>query len=1051
TQAPAYTILKTVTDVGAEGAGGVVDAAGDVISYSVLITNTGNQSITNVVMSDPLLTGANGTLVSTPVESLTTDSILAVGETFTYTGTYTAQQSDIDDNGGGDGDIDNIASVVSSEITVPLTSATATPIAQSVSYSIVKTVTDVGSDGASGAVDAAGDVISYSIVVANTGSQDITNVVLTDALLSGSNGTLDLVPVESISADGVLVVGETFTYTGTYTVQQSDLDDNGGGDGDIDNLASVVSTEITTPRTSSTETPVTQLPAYTILKTVTDVGGNGASSVVDAAGDEISYSIVITNTGNLSITNVVMNDPLLSGANGTLVSIPIESVSTDSILAVGETFTYTGTYTAQQSDIDDNGGGDGDIDNVASVVSAEITTPQSSNTETPVTQLPGYTILKTVADVGGAGSTGVVDAAGDEISYSIVITNTGNLSLTNVVMSDPLLSGANGTLVSTPAESVSTDSILAVGETFTYTGTYTAQQSDIDDNGGGDGDIDNVASVLSAEITTPQTSTTETPVSQLPAYAILKTVTDVGGDGATGVVDAAGEVISYSIVITNTGNLSITNVVMSDPLLSGANGSLVSTPTESISTDSILAVGETFTYTGTYTVQQSDIDDNGGGDGDIDNVASVVSTEITTALTSATATPIAQGVSYSIVKTVTDVGGAGVSGVVDAAGDVISYSIVVRNTGGQDITNVVLSDALLTGANGNLNLSPVESATTNNILEVGETFTYTGTYTVQQLDIDDNGGGDGDIDNVASVVSAEITTPLTSETETPITQIPAYTIVKAVTDVDGLGAGGSVDAAGDEISYSIVITNTGNLSITNVVMSDPLLSGANGTLVTTPVESLSTDGVLAVGETFTYSGTYTVQQSDIDDNGGGDGDIDNVASVVSAEITTPQTSNTETPVSQLPAYSIVKIVTDVGGEGANGVVDAAGDVISYSIVVANTGNLSIANVVMSDPLLSGANGALVSVPVESLSTDGILAVGETFTYTGTYTVQQSDIDDNGGGDGDVDNVASVVSAEITTPQTSETDTPVTQNPLYTIVKTVTDVGGDGESGVVDAA
>ena len=372
-------------------------------------------------------------------------------------------------------------------------------------------------EGAGGVVDAAGDVISYSIVVANTGSQDITNVVLTDALLSGPNGTLDLVPVESISADGVLVVGETFTYTGTYTVQQSDLDNNGGGDGDIDNLASVVSTEITTPRTSSTETPVTQLPTYTIVKTVTDIGGDGASGVVDAAGDEISYSIVITNTGNLSITNVVMSDPLLSGANGTLVSTPTESVSTDSILAVGETFTYTGTYTVQQSDIDDNGGGDGDIDNVASVVSAEITTPITSEVDTPISQLPAYTILKTVTNVGGDGASGVVDAAGDEISYSIVITNTGNLSITNVVMSDPLLSGANGTLVSTPTESVSTDSILAVGETFTYTGTYTAQQSDIDDNGGGDGDIDNVASVVSAEITTPITSEVDTPISQLPA------------------------------------------------------------------------------------------------------------------------------------------------------------------------------------------------------------------------------------------------------------------------------------------------------------------------------------------------------------------------------------------------------------------------------------------------------------------------------------------------------------------------------------------------------
>ena len=578
--------------VDGQGASGVVDAAGDVISYSIVITNTGNLSITNVVTDDPLLSGANGTLITTPVESGTVDSILSVGETFTYTGTYTVQQSDIDDNGGGDGDIDNTASVVSTEITTPQTDSTETPITQLPAYTIVKTVTDVDGQGASGVVDAAGDVISYSIVITNTGNLSITNVVMSDPLLSGANGTLITTPVESGIVDSILSVGETFTYTGTYTVQQFDIDDNGGDDGDIDNTASVVSAEITAPQTSSTETPITQAPAYTIVKSVTDVGGDGPTGVVDAAGDVINYSIVITNTGNLSITNVVMDDPLLSGANGTLITTPVESGAVDSILSVGETFTYTGTYTVQQSVIDDNGGGDGDIDNIASVVSGEITTPQTDSTETPITQAPAYTIVKSVTDVGGDGPTGVVDAAGDVINYSIVITNTGNLSITNVVMDDPLLSGANGTLITTPVESGAVDSILSVGETFTYTGTYTVQQSVIDDNGGGDGDIDNIASVVSGEITTPQTDSTETPITQAPAYTIVKSVTDVGGDGPTGVVDAAGDVINYSIVITNTGNLSITNVVMSDPLLSGANGTLITTPVESGTVDSILSVGE---------------------------------------------------------------------------------------------------------------------------------------------------------------------------------------------------------------------------------------------------------------------------------------------------------------------------------------------------------------------------------------------------------------------------------------------------------------------------
>ena len=80
------------------------------------------------------------------------------------------------------------------------------------------------------------------------------------------------------------------------------------------------------------------------------------------------------------------------------------------------------------------------------------------------------------------------------------------------------------------------------------------------------------------------------------------------------------------------------------------------------------------------------------------------------------------------------------------------------------------------------------------------------------------------------------------------------------------------------------------------------------------------------------------------------------------------------------------------------------------------------------------------------------------TCTGSYTVQQSDIDNNGidangeaDGDGDIDNTATGDSDQ-TDPVDSSQQVPVVQNPLYTIVKTVTDVDGDGTGlGSVDAA
>ncbi len=53
-----------------------------------------------------------------------------------------------------------------------------------------------------------------------------------------------------------------------------------------------------------------------------------------------------------------------------------------------------------------------------------------------------------------------------------------------------------------------------------------------------------------------------------------------------------------------------------------------------------------------------------------------------------------------------------------------------------------------------------------------------------QADIDNNGGGDGDIDNTATADSDQ-TEPVTDSAAVPLAQSPALTIEKTVTAVDG--------------------------------------------------------------------------------------------------------------------------------------------------------------------------------------------------------------------------------------------------------------------------
>ncbi len=83
--------------------------------------------------------------------------------------------------------------------------------------------------------------------------------------------------------------------------------------------------------------------------------------------------------------------------------------------------------------------------------------------------------------------------------------------------------------------------------------------------------------------------------------------------------------------------------------------------------------------------------------------------------------------SYSIEKAVTDVAGRGSSGHAINASDVITYSITVSNTGDGNLTGMNVTDSLISSLP-----SPTGDSSPTGILNVGETWVYTPTYTVTQ-------------------------------------------------------------------------------------------------------------------------------------------------------------------------------------------------------------------------------------------------------------------------------------------------------------------------------
>jgi uncharacterized repeat protein (TIGR01451 family) len=84
-----------------------------------------------------------------------------------------------------------------------------------------------------------GDVIVYTIAVANTGSVTLSGLTLTDTLTDASGGSLSLSSGPTFnsnsasSAEGSLAIGEVSTYTATYTISQ-----NAANTGSVNNSVS---------------------------------------------------------------------------------------------------------------------------------------------------------------------------------------------------------------------------------------------------------------------------------------------------------------------------------------------------------------------------------------------------------------------------------------------------------------------------------------------------------------------------------------------------------------------------------------------------------------------------------------------------------------------------------------------------------------------------------------------------------------------------------------------------------------------------------------------
>ena len=188
---------------------------------------------------------------------------------------------------------------------------------------------------------------------------------------------------------------------------------------------------------------------------------------------------------------------------------------------------------------------------------------------------------------------------------------------------------------------------------------------------------------------------------------------------------------------------------------------------------------------------------------------------------------------------------------------------------------------------------------------------------------------------------------------------PELSITKVLT------SGANPASEDDVLSYTVTATNTGNVVLTNVVVSDPDLTN----------DSQNTCASVAIGETCVLTGSYTITLADVTA-----GEFMNTATANSAETDEVEASVT-VPVNGDPELSITKSADPL-------TVDTLGQLVTYTYVVTNIGNVSLDGpATVSDDKIVSPN----TVVCEMLS-DGVLDPMESVNCSATYAATQADFD-----------------------------------------------------------
>jgi uncharacterized repeat protein (TIGR01451 family) len=732
----------------------------------------------------------------------------------------------------------------------------ANPVSATASHKVDILYTGVSIAKTGPATAEVGETITYTITVTNTGEVDLYITSLMDTLLGDLSSQI---------TGGVITLAEgseTFTYT--YKVLASDSDP-------------LLNTITVKGVNQFKANPVSDSDGHSVnlLNTGVSITKSGPTSA--EVGETITYTIIVTNTGEVDLHITTLSDTLLGD---------LKSLISGGVITVAEgSETLTVTYTVLQTDADP-------LPNTVTVKG------ENQYGEDPVSDVDSHKVDIKYTGVTIAKSGPATAEVGETITYTFKVTNTGEVDLHIAGLSDTLLGDLSGYIsggVITVAEG---------SETFTVTYLVTSSPDP----------LPNTVFVKGKN----QYGADPVGDSDKHAVDILYTGVSISKTGAA--TAEVGETITYTIKVTNTGEVdlyitSLMDTVMGD-LSSYISGGVIT-----------LAEGsETFTYTHTVLITDPDV---------MPNTITVKGEN------QFKADPVSDSDLHRVDILYTGVSIEKIGPKTAEVGENITYTIKVTNTGEVDLYITSLTDTLLG------DLSSYISGGVITLTEGSETFTVTYPVTASP----------DPLPNTATVKGVN------QFKANPVSDTDTHYVDLLYTGVSVTKTGPKTAEVGETVTYSVTVTNTGEVDLYITSLMDSLVGDVSGYI---------SGGVITLAEgseTFTY--TYTVQQTDADP-------LPNTVTV------SGENQFGADPVSDSDRHTVDIKYTGVTIKKTGPATAEVGETITYTIKVTNTGDVDLYISSLTDTIL----GDLTSQITGGVIT--LAEVSETFTYT--HTVLQTDSD-----------------------------------------------------------